>query len=231
MTTHPVFAAIPDVTAPVKDDVRDLIETRFPLILTSASEITAMDLPQTPVVMLSGYMFLYDSADSTTAHDGVWCLVSHDSRRYKRPGKKRLASDVTNNNGTPDTLADVTALSFAVLSGHRYRFKFFIVYTAAATTTGSRWSINGPSITTLHYRSTYSLTATSQTVNEGLAAYNLPAAANASSAATGSNIAIIEGEIQPSADGTVIARFASEVASSAIVAKANFSYVEVEEIP
>jgi hypothetical protein len=33
-------------------------------------------------------------------------------------------------------------------------------------------------------------------------------------------MAIIEGVIQPSADGTVIARFASEISSSAVVAKA-----------
>lgn len=38
--------------------------------------------------------------------------------------------------------------------------------------------------------------------------------------ATGSNIAVIEGFITPSANGTVIARFASEITASAIVAKA-----------
>jgi hypothetical protein len=57
----------------------------------------------------------------------------------------------------------------------------------------------------------------------------VPAASNATSAATGSNIAIIEGIIKPSGSGTVIARFASEVASSAIVAKAG-SYVEYKQL-
>jgi len=51
-------------------------------------------------------------------------------------------------------------------------------------------------------------------------AYDNPAASNATSAATGGNIAIIEGFIRPSANGTLIARFASEVANSAITAKA-----------
>ncbi len=72
----------------------------------------------------------------------------------------------------------------------------------------------------MRYRSQYSLTTTSQTVNEGLSAHDTPAAANATSAATGANIAIIEGFYTASADGSVIARFASEVSSSAIVAKA-----------
>lgn len=130
-----------------------------------------------------------------------------------------LASDVTNNNASANSIADVTGLSFPVTNGDTYYFQFVIHYTSAATNTGSRWSISGPG-GTMRYRSQYSLTTTSQTVNEGLSAHDTPAAANATSAATGANIAIIEGFYTASADGSVIARFASEVSSSAIVAKA-----------
>ena len=140
-----------------------------------------------------------------------------------------LAADVTNNNATANTIADVTGLSFAVLSGRYYWFRFVIDFTAAVGTTGSRWSIDGPTTTRLSYRSSYSLTSTTETVNSGLTAYNLPAAANATSPSTTGNIAVIEGYIQPSADGTVIARFASEVSSSAIVAKrgSHVKYMDV----
>lgn len=132
-----------------------------------------------------------------------------------------LSADVTNNNASANTIADVTGLSFAVTSGNRYWFRFMIMYTAAATTTGSRWTINGPaSPTQLIYKSEYSLSTSSRTINEGVSAYDTPAASSASSAATAANIAWIEGFITPSANGTVIARFASEVSSSAIVAKA-----------
>jgi hypothetical protein len=142
----------------------------------------------------------------------------------------RLTSDVTNNNASANTIADVTGLSFAVTSAKLYRFEFNIVYTAAATTTGSRWSINGPaSPTYLSYTSSYSLTTTSETRNALLQAYDVPAASNATSAATGNNWALIRGVIQPSADGTLIARFASEVSSSAIVAKIN-SFVRYRQI-
>lgn len=140
-----------------------------------------------------------------------------------------LAADVTNNNAVANTIADVTGLSFAVVNGRRYWFRFVIHYTAAAGATGSRWSINGPTITRLAYRSSYSLTTASETVNSGLNAYNLPAASNATTPSTTGNTAIIEGHIQPSADGNVIARFASEVASSAIVAKAG-SIVEYMDV-
>jgi hypothetical protein len=130
-----------------------------------------------------------------------------------------LSADQTNNNGTANTMEDVTGLSFAVTAGETYWFRFVIAYTAAATTTGSRWAISGPgSPTLLNYTSTYTLTATSNTVNSATA-YDIPAASNATSLTAG-NIAIIEGIITPSANGTVIARHASEVLSSAIVAKA-----------
>lgn len=130
-----------------------------------------------------------------------------------------LSADVTNNNATANTMADVTGLSFSVTSGETYKFKFTIPYTSAATTTGSRWAVNGPaSPTLLNYTSRYTLTATTETFNYATA-YDIPAASNASSLTAG-NVAVIEGVIKPSANGTVIARFASEVSSSAIVAKA-----------
>ena len=132
-----------------------------------------------------------------------------------------LSSDVTNNNGTANTIQDVTGLSFSVTSGQTYWFRAVCDYTSAATATGSRWSINGPgSPTRLAYRSSYSLTTTSETVNSGLTAYDLPAASNATSAATAGNTAVVEGYITPSSNGTVIVRHASEVLSSAITAKA-----------
>jgi hypothetical protein len=127
-----------------------------------------------------------------------------------------ITADVVNNNGTANTLQDVTGLSFPVTNGQRYWFRFVIPYNAAATTTGSRWTLNGPTTTVLNYTSKYTLTATTETVNYATA-YAIPAASNASSLTTG-NVAVIEGMILPSADGTVIARFASEVASSAITA-------------
>lgn len=130
-----------------------------------------------------------------------------------------LAEDVVNNNATLNTIADVTGLSFPVTAGELYWFEFTIPYTSAITTTGSRWAINGPgSPTLLNYRSEYTLTATTITVNSATA-YDTPAASNASSLTAG-NVATIWGFIKPSGNGSVTARFASEIANSAITAKA-----------
>lgn len=142
----------------------------------------------------------------------------------------QLSGDVTNNNASANTMADVTGLSFSVLANKLYWFVFHIVYTAAATTTGSRWSISGPaSPTYLDYASWYALTSTTRTENNFLQAYDQPASSNATSATTGNNYARIEGVIQPASDGTVIARFASEVSNSAIVAKIG-SFVRSRQI-
>ena len=133
------------------------------------------------------------------------------------------STDVVNNNAVANTMADITGLSFNVLAGNRYYFKFVINYSSAATTTGSRFSVSGPaSPFSLNYTSEYSLTATTTTRNANNISYDLPATSNASSAQAitfGGNLAVIEGFIIPSADGTVIGRFASEVANSAITVK------------
>lgn len=130
-----------------------------------------------------------------------------------------LAADVINNSATANTIANVTGLTFPVVTGAKYWFEFFIDYTAAATTTGSRWAITGPTFTRLSYSANWSLTTTTKTFANS-AAYDLPAASNASSAGTTGNMAYITGIIAPSADGNVTARFASEIVNSAITAKA-----------
>jgi hypothetical protein len=135
-----------------------------------------------------------------------------------------LGSDVINNNATLNTIADITGLSFPVVNGSKYWFQFWIWWTSAASTTGARFSINGPTQNALAFRSDYSLTATTRTVNE-VVTYDQPVGVSASPANTGGNIATIEGYVQPTADGTIQARFASEIASSAITAKSG-SFVQ-----
>lgn len=146
--------------------------------------------------------------------DATWQVPAGGSN-YRT--KVALGGDVTDSAGAA-TYADCTGLSFAVTSGTRYNFYALIWYTSAATTTGSKWAINGPATTNMAYTSRYTLTATSVTTNF-VTAYDTPSAANATSLTAG-NIAIVEGTILPSANGTVIVRFATEVDTSAVICKA-----------
>lgn len=197
---------------------------------SSSNDVTAIhsdgtNIPELIKVTLSaGDALHYDGPRGWTVRD----LLGRIKRRsdFLVPATSTdmntviLGSDQANSNAGANTMEDVTGLSFAVTTGLTYWFCAMIAYTSAATSTGSRWSINGPAITTLIYKSEYSLTTTTRTINEGLSAYDSPAASNATSAATGSNIAWIEGFLTPSADGTLIVRHASEVSASAITAKA-----------
>lgn len=189
--------------------------------LTHTDGTTAVELIS--AVLSAGDSLHYDEDGGCTVFDSLGRIKTRSdglvAAAVNTLNTVVLGSDVTNNNASANTIADVTGLSFAVTAGETYWFEFVIAYTAAATTTGSRWAINGPSSPTgLSYRSEYTLTATSTTVNSATA-YDTPAAANATSLTTG-NVATIWGVITPSGNGTVIARFASEVSSSAIVAKA-----------
>lgn len=129
-----------------------------------------------------------------------------------------LSTDVINNNAVANTMQNVTGLSFPVNTGSTYKFRAVVSYTSALSTTGSRWSISGPTFSSLSYTSQYTLSATTITFNS-LSAYDTPVASNSNSILVG-NQAVIEGFITPSNTGNVIIRFASEVANSAITAKA-----------
>jgi hypothetical protein len=145
-----------------------------------------------------------------------------------------LTADQTNNNAVANTIQTIgSGLAFTANLSTRYSFRAVIYYTAAATTTGSRWAVTASNIVanSLGYMSRYALGTTTETLNHGLTAVNLPAASSASSAVVtpGLNMAFVEGTIQLSVTGTVDFTFASEVASSAIVAKVG-SFVEYAAI-
>lgn len=121
-------------------------------------------------------------------------------------------SDTTNST---TSYADITNLSFSVTVGLTYWFRFVIPYTSNSTANGSRFSINGPSSPTfLVYQSEYPISTIAIAYNRGLTTYDSPGTAANTSAATTSNLAIVEGIITPSVSGTLIGRFASELSGA-----------------
>lgn len=178
------------------------------------------------VTLAAGEMLIYDDANNWTYYNSLGQSKTSESTGGSQAAVNALnlvvlAADVINSNAVANTIADVTGLSFAVVAGETYWFRAIVRFSSAATTTGSRWSVNGPAApTALVYRSNYSLTAATETLNAVNTAYDLPAASNATCAATVGNVAFVEGYITPSANGAVTIRFASEVANSAITAKA-----------
>lgn len=185
-------------------------------------------------LLYTGYCLLYNENDGWKVMDSGGQEIKVVHRTYQENSEMPvtnyvLTTNPVNNNAVANTIQDVTGFSFSVTSGNTYYFRYYMRYNSAATTTGSRWSITAPATTFLSYRSEYSLTTTSKTINEGLSANDLPAASNTTSASTGANFAMVEGFINPSANGFVQARFASEVANSAITAIAGcqLEYIQV----
>jgi len=126
------------------------------------------------------------------------------------------SSDVANST---TSFADITGLTFSVTSGETYVFEALIPYTSAATTTGSKWAVNGPSSPTyVAYRTEIPTTTTSTRIEYG-DSYD---ATSASAQTPGITyvIAKIEGIVKVSASGTLAMRFGSEVSTSAITVKA-----------
>ena len=108
------------------------------------------------------------------------------------------------------SLINIPDLSFIVTAGITYRFYATIPFISSDQTNGSRWTINGPATSFLSYTSRYTFSSNSETYNYSNT-YNFPNSANNNSNAAGGNLAIIQGMITPSANGTVTVRFASEL--------------------
>lgn len=165
---------------------------------------------------VNGAMYYNSSAGKFRCYEsGAWkdCISSQNTTE--------ITSDVTNDSATANVLTDATGLSFPVVAGQTYHFSALIDYASAATTTGSRWTIAGPTTSQLSYTSTYTTTATTQSTNFA-SIYGRPTTSNASSLAAG-NVAKIDGIVKPTVNGTIKVQFASEIAGSAITAKAGSS--------
>lgn len=136
-------------------------------------------------------------------------------------------TDVANAHATPDTLADITGLTIAVTAGDSYRFRFVAGYTSAATTTGARFTINGPAMTSINFVSRWTLTATTEYFFYASAL--LGGTVQATSLAAG-NMVVIEGVCKPSADGTLAVQFSSEITVSAITVLAGATFEVIKTV-
>ena len=202
-------------------------------ITASHIDVTSMSLFTTPPATLASAgtagQMAYDANYFylCTALNTWKSVPLNQSATAATPVWDYLADNQVNNNATANTLESISGLSVEVVPG-TYWFRFVCHYDAAATTTGSRWSITGPATSALSYHSRYSLAATTQTTNNGLSSYDQPAASNLTSVATG-NLAVVEGIVTFTAGGVLTPRFASEISGSAITVKAgsNVQYLKL----
>lgn len=124
----------------------------------------------------------------------------------------------------------ITGLSFYVVAGQTYKFKFIVNYTCGATTAGSAWAVNGPAATAIAYTVTQATAASATLVTTSvgvIGAASSPGTGNA--VGTNGNIAILEGVVTPSASGTLILNGIKD-ADSTLSVNATYSSCEWSRI-
>jgi len=134
------------------------------------------------------------------------------------PSLVRLGSDVSTTSTS--CCVDATGLSFSVSSGKVYHFKFLVRWDTTALGKGILLTLNGPTTSFLTYDVIYPTNINSGVIH-GRNTYNSGTSPSLSSPALTNNLAIMEGLIQPSADGTLIVRFASEGPAGTTTVKTN----------
>lgn len=85
MTAHPIDLVYVDGVNVAKADVRGYARTRLPLRMETPAEVnsTVLSLQYGPVFVASlGYSFILTPADTTTADDGLNCLVDFVGNRF-----------------------------------------------------------------------------------------------------------------------------------------------------
>ncbi len=98
--THPIDNVYVNAADVAKDDIKAFVKNRQRLLLTTAAEITTMNVGTQVGIDMLGVLYNLDAADTTTAHDGKYCLVSLDGKRFKRPSDPAfIGSNLFMNGG------------------------------------------------------------------------------------------------------------------------------------
>ena len=155
-----------------------------------------------------------------------WNSSSGDSQILNKPTipsqivfTAKQSSQVTNSSNT--TPSDIPGLSFSVVNGHRYYFRFCVTFQTAATTTGVGFVFSNPAMTSESWRvDIRQAAAGTDSFYQNFATSLSTVLVNASVVAANADyIAVIEGFCQPSADGTLQLQTRSEVNLSQITIK------------
>lgn len=186
--------------------------------------IIVPELSVDPSTPSSGFLSIFANAsgqvrvknDAGTASN----LVGTNGTNASNPSTVRLGSDVAS---TGTTLIDATGLSFSITSGNVYAFEFYVRWVSTATTNGIWLSINAPANNYLNWNVEVATSNTAAT----LSYRNTVNSGAATTAAPGANdtgwLSIIRGLVNPTANGTLIVRFAEEVSAQTSTIKAGSS--------
>ncbi len=160
-------------------------------------------------------------------------LVFNGTEWIATTGFPSFARSTADQTFSAIALANATSLSFAVVAGKVYKFKFNVMYTSAATTTGLRLGLTYPAATSASAIANFTAGADgtaalfSGVIN---ASGDSVQSTNAAAVTPAIMFSTVEGTIMPTAAGTVQLQAATELLASNVVIKAG-SFVEVTVLP
>ncbi len=173
-------------------------------------------------------------AVSTTAPVSGQAMVYNGTEWIPTTGFSKYIKKTADQTFTTAASSNVTGLSFAVVAGVTYKYKFSVLYTSAAVNTGLRIGLTYPAATVASANAKIPVSNTDGAafIFAGLLSTSGDFVLATGSAAASPTVLVadIEGVIVPSATGTVQLQAGTEIAASNIVIKAG-SFVEVTEIP
>lgn len=138
---------------------------------------------------------------------------------YGHRGGKLTADEA---GKTDATLAN-TGLSFELVSGDYHHFKFVVVWRSTSTTVGLKLGLTFPAATVfaakaMHHGQTTD-GATTEPWSGNITTSGDSVVSTAAVAANTNYVAVIEGVIVPSADGTLMVQYAAETTGATVTMK------------
>ncbi len=144
------------------------------------------------------------TVDPTAAAGVAWKVSASGG-----PTNTKVTSDQTFTSTTP---ADVTNMSFSVTNGRYYRFRFLVLYRSSATTVGLRLTLTIPAVTRFGAtaRMIFAAAGAGGEFQGRIASSGEQVTATAVETVDTDQLAIVEGVILPSANGTLQLQAARE---------------------
>lgn len=143
----------------------------------------------------------------------------------------RKTSNETNTS-TTSVLQDAADLSFALEANKTYAFRFVVFYTTNATTTGARFSVNGPASPTFLRFGAVQAQGTAQNDNGSQTVYDTLIVSATTGPGTTAQWGIVEGIVENGANaGNLVLRFVGENVASATMTLQAESFGFIDEMP
>ncbi len=173
------------------------------------------------------------AGESVVFGDSGWQVLDANGAAKLSTGKLdvwvQAPADVVN---ATTAFADVTGLSTAVKNGKKYLFEAHLFHKTNADTTGAQFGVNGPA--GAYVVQTVAVVtpdvAAAALAGGGAAARDTAAVAATTGPGATVALAILSGNVVPSADGTFAIRCASEVAVSSGLTVLQGSWLHLREL-